>query len=104
MDSRNAERIVEHNSRHLAGSIGVDLETWRTDEGLTYAQLAERLGISTSQAHRWCLGKDMPEDLDLVRVFEVTRHEVGAYALHQRRLRWLRENGRGGFKVPPEGA
>lgn len=71
--------------------MGIDLEEWRQRQGLTYAKLAETIGVpSASQARRYALGEEMLQDERLEHVLAVSKGEVDLYALHRRRLAWRR--------------
>lgn len=88
-----AESRVDDFAAVLGGRVGVDLETWRRDQKLTYEQLADRLQCSLSNARRYALGEAMPDGEALHRVLDLSAGEVGLYALYRRRVRWLRETG-----------
>jgi transcriptional regulator with XRE-family HTH domain len=88
-----AEAKVDEFAAALGGSVGVDLETWRREQKLTYEQLADRLQCSLSNARRYALGEAMPDGEALHRVLDLSAGQVGLYALYRRRVRWLRETG-----------
>lgn len=75
--------------------IGMDLEEYRRIEGLTYEELAERLGVPQSrQALAYARGEMWPGTERLQTILERTGGRVTILAMHQRRLAWLREHGR----------
>lgn len=76
--------------------MGMDLETWRTANGLTLEELGSKLGCSTSQARRYCQGETALRDEALERAVEITQGALDLYAQHLVRLSWLRRNGGGG--------
>ena len=69
----------------------IDLAEWRERQGLTWQQLAEIFGWSgTSQARRIAIGAVQADPRDIERIREVTGGQVGIFALHQRRLAYIR--------------
>ena len=78
----------------------LDLEQWREKEGLTYAKLAEVLDISTvAMAWRYANGEARLSDERIEYVLQVTNGEVSTYALHRRRMQWLRAKKAAGVAV-----
>lgn len=72
-------------------SMGFDLDQYRTTHGLTLEQLGELIEVgSESQVRRYCIGEVMPRDEVLERILRLDG--VDLYALHQRRMAWLRAN------------
>ncbi len=75
--------------------LGIDLEQFRRERGLTYQQLADLLGIKQNrQAIAYARGETWPGTEMLEQIREKTGGAVDIFAMHQRRLRWLHENGR----------
>lgn len=72
--------------------MAVDLDTYRKSHGLTWRQLAERIGAATeTQARRWALGMEWPRDPErLEAICKACGHEVDVYSMHLRRLEWVR--------------
>ncbi len=69
----------------------MDLAEWRERRGLTWHQLAGMFGGSgTSQARRIAIGAVQADPRDIERIREVTGGEVGVFAMHQRRLAYIR--------------
>ena len=67
-----------------------DLDQYRQDRGLTYAQLAEKLGLTQRRhAMRWARGESWPDADKLQRIVEITQGEVTVEAMHKRRLAFL---------------
>lgn len=93
--------ILEHPLKSAQiGQIGVSLEAWRTEEGLTYEALARRLALgSPRQAQRYARGERiMPPDL-MDRVMTLTRGRVTLFAMHAARREWLASHVRSQPKV-----
>jgi hypothetical protein len=76
--------------------MGVDLETYRRSRQMTWRQLQEQIGASSeSQARRWALGMEWPRDPERIEhICAATGGEVDVYAMHRRRVRWVRINRR----------
>lgn len=71
----------------------MDLEEYRVAEGLTWQQLAERVGISdASQVRRIAIGVTWPRVELLEVIIQATGGRVGLMPMHKRRLAWSREN------------
>lgn len=82
----------EHNP-----TSGLDLETWRIREGLSYGALAGLLDKKqATEARRFALGERWPDPDVIDRIVAVTGGAVSVHALHRRRAAWLRKarNGR----------
>ena len=73
--------------------VGLDLEEWRREQSLTYDQLAGTLKCSLSNARRWALGEAVPDGEALHRILDASAGRVGLYALHRRRIAYLRNRG-----------
>lgn len=52
--------------------MGMNLDQWRIQQGLTYAALAVRIGVSKMQARRYCLREQIPERNRMRRIWQVT--------------------------------
>jgi hypothetical protein len=75
--------------------LGIDLETFRQEQGLSYQGLADLIGIKQNrQAQAYAVGEVWPGTEMLEQIRLSTRDEVDIFAMHQRRLRWLRDNGK----------
>lgn len=73
---------------------GLDLETWRQREGLTFQQLASEIGTpSASQARRYALGERWPDPDVIETIKRVTLGEVTIFAMHRRRTQWFKHHG-----------
>jgi len=70
----------------------IDLEDWRIERGLNHEQSGERLGCSASQAGRYALGADPIAGEVLERVLEISDGQVDVFALHRRRMAYLRDH------------
>lgn len=69
----------------------MDLEAYRKAEGLTYDQLAKLMGVhSVSQMRRLALGEELLKDMRLEKAIEISGGMVTAFAVHQRRIGFLR--------------
>ena len=67
-----------------------DLDAYRHERGLTYAQLAAKLGLTQRRhAMRWARGESWPDADKLQRIVEITNGEVTVEALHKKRLAFL---------------
>jgi transcriptional regulator with XRE-family HTH domain len=78
-----------------ARTAGLDLETWRTREGLSYQALADLIGETrATQARRYAIGERWPDPDTLDRIVAVTEDAVSVLAMHRRRATWMNENGR----------
>lgn len=74
----------------------MDLEAWRNSQGMTYAQLAELMQVSsTSQMRRLCIGEELLRDERLAKAIAVSDGAVTAYAIHERRMAFLRSRPQG---------
>lgn len=68
----------------------LDFDEYRQDRGLTYAQLADKLGLTQRRhAMRWARGESWPDADKLQRIVEITNGEVTVEAMHKRRLAFL---------------
>ena len=86
--------------RESANFLGMDLEEYRITAILTYDQLAEMIGVkSVSQMRRLCIGAELLRDLRLEKAIEISGGAVTAFAVHRRRMTWLREHGRNRFDL-----
>ena len=75
--------------------LGMDLEQYRLAEKLTYDQLAVRIGIPQGrQAQAYALGEQQPGTERLEEILRATGGKVSVFAMHKRRLDWLRNNGK----------
>src|SRR5262245_23144349 len=75
--------------------LGMDLEQYRLAEKLTYDQLAVRIGIPQGrQAQAYALGETQPGTERLEEILRATKGRVSVFAMHKRRLDWLRNNGK----------
>lgn len=78
----------------LGAPLGMDLEQWRQEQGLTYEELAVRLGFpSASQTRRYAVGEEALKDERLQTVLNAAPGQIGLYALHKRRVEYLRRAG-----------
>lgn len=74
------------NGRRFGG-MNLDLEQYRLENGLSYAKLAEKIGLRQSRhAMRWALGESWPDADKLQRIVEITDGAVTIDAMHRRRL------------------
>lgn len=74
----------------------MDLEAWRTSQGLTYGQLAELLTVkSVSQMRRLCLGEELLRDERLAAAMALSGNVVTAFDVHERRMAFLRSRPEG---------
>jgi transcriptional regulator with XRE-family HTH domain len=77
------------DSTHVS-LMELDLEEYRRAHGLSYAQLASKLGLTWGRhAMRWALGESWPDADKLERIVQATRGEVSVDAMHKRRLAFL---------------
>lgn len=76
----------------MVDGVGVDLETYRVGEDLTYRELAGKVGArSPRQARGWAIGEEWPQSaVALERIVNGTGGKVSIFAMHQRRLEWER--------------
>lgn len=76
----------------VVDGVGVDLETYRVGEDLTYRELAELVGAkSPRQVRGWAIGEEWPQSaVTLDRIVTATDGRVSIFAMHQRRLEWER--------------
>lgn len=73
----------------------MDLETYRTANGLTWAALADLIGASSPrQARAWALGEERPDEMRIAHIETVTGGVVSVHAQHRKRLEWERQNKR----------
>jgi transcriptional regulator with XRE-family HTH domain len=83
------------------GDAGLDLEAWRLREGLTYAQLADRIDASSPrQARAWALGLERPSAAATDRILTASLGAVTVHAMHRRRLEWERQHAKPIETVP----
>jgi len=70
----------------------MDLETYRQAAGLTYQELADRIGVAShSGAWRLARGEAWPHDPERIeRIREVSGGAVTLEAMHKKRLDWWR--------------
>lgn len=74
----------------------MDLEAWRISQQMTYDQLAELMDVkSTSQMRRLCLGEELLRDARLEKAMEISGNAVTAFAVHERRMSFLRARPQG---------
>lgn len=74
----------------------MDLEAWRTSQGLTYGQLAELLAVkSISQMRRLCLGEELLRDERLAAAMALSANMVTAFDVHERRMAFLKSRPEG---------
>jgi transcriptional regulator with XRE-family HTH domain len=66
------------------------LSQWLTENNLTHAEMADRIGGVTAEAVRlWAAGRRMPEVRSITRILEVTENEVTLLDLYDARLERL---------------
>lgn len=75
--------------------ITVDLGTWKDETDYTLDELATAFGVSRARVVRIINGEYMPRDELLDRIERVTEGRVDRFALHQRHVDWLRDQGKG---------
>lgn len=79
----------------LAPDAGVDLDRYRDETGMTWQQLADRVGAkSPGQAQNWATGAVRPSLGRLMDIHRATGGRVTVFAMYQRRLEWERANRR----------
>lgn len=84
---------IESSDIRDSSTAELDLEGWRRKEGLTYAELAVRIGATNArQARAWALGLERPRAIAIERIVGATGGEVTVHAMHVRRLAWERRN------------
>ena len=72
----------------------MDLEQYRLAEKLSYDQLAVHIGIPQGrQARAYALGESQPGTERMEEILRATNGSVSVFAMHRRRLDWLRTNG-----------
>ena len=72
----------------------MDLEDWRKSKGLAYRDLAELIGEQNpTHARRYALGENWPRE-ERLAVILARCDGVDLFAMHQRRLAWVRANRR----------
>lgn len=77
--------------RESAICCGMDLEAYRQSANLTFEKLKELMNVkSVSQMRRLCLGEELLRDHRLDRAIEISGGQVTAFAVHQRRMAYLR--------------
>jgi len=75
--------------------LGIDLEEFRRRRKLSYQRLGDLLGVKQNrQVMAYALGETWPGTEMLEQIIQRTDGAVDIFAMHQRRLRWLRDNGR----------
>ncbi len=82
----------------------LDLDTWRTREGLSWEQVAALMAgddperpvcrVSTCSIRRFGIGERWPDPDIIERLEEITGGEVTVLGLHRRRAEWLKASGR----------
>jgi hypothetical protein len=76
-------------------SLGIDLEQFRRERRLSYQGLADLIGIKQNrQAIAYAVGEIWPGTEMLQQILDATGGAVDIFAMHQRRLQWLRQNGK----------
>ena len=74
---------------------GVDLEAYREERGMTWAELAEMVGARyPRQARAWAKGIERPDAERQDWIVKVTGGRVSIYAMHLKRLAWERQRPR----------
>ncbi len=72
----------------------MDLEAWRKSQGLVYRDVAELIGASSpGKARQYALGGSWPREDQLARILDRCSG-IDLFAMHQRRLEWVRQNQR----------
>lgn len=76
----------------VGGSFGVDLEAYKDEERLSWAQLAIRVGARDKrQVIAWAKGSERPQSAEAVeRIGSGTNGRVTVWAMHRKRLVWER--------------
>ena len=73
----------------------LDLEGYRRAYGLTQDQVADGLALSGRiTARRYCIGAAWPPTHVIERILTWSGGRVSLYAMHRRRMEWLRSQGK----------
>lgn len=73
--------------------MGIDLEEFRRSRNLTFEQLGNLIGgLTPSTTQRYAIGQEWPRTERLQQIIDATGGEVDIYAMHRRRLAYMRSN------------
>ena len=97
-NDRDVDRRDSHTGAVTPSTLveSISLDAWRERQGLTWRELAERIGAKTAgQAQAWALGRVKPSARRIEAIRLATDGAVDAWSMHRVRLAWERENPRG---------